>query len=115
MAKAPKQLTTEELDEFEVRTYALLNRRGTRNPSAKGWRSYAVVFETPYLQLVSMGHQITVRVCDRRPRNPGGVLLYEQAWQKDKASSKIVHHYQKAKIALQHMRDLMVLDDLADV
>jgi hypothetical protein len=115
MAKTRKQLSEEELDEFELRAYALLNRRGVRDTNSKTrWRRYALIYETPYLQLASQGHQIVVRVCDRRPR-VDGLMLYEQAWRKDKAANTIEHVYDKAKVALQHMRDLMILDDLASL
>lgn len=106
----PKKLSPEELDEFELRAYALLNRRGVRHTEAKA----LTTFETDYLQLVNSDSSFVVRVCDRRPTS-SGIMLFEQAWRKHKATNDVEHHPDEARIALQHMRDLMVLEDLADL
>lgn len=116
MSPPPKKLSPEELEEFELRAYALIRRRGVIDLSSpQRWRRDAIVFETDYLQLVNQGHQFVARVCDRRPMNPSGIMLYQQAWLKNKATNAIDHRYELAKVALQHMRDLMVLEDLANL
>lgn len=115
MSRAPKRLSPEELEEFELRAYALIRHRGVIDLSSQQrWRRDAIVFETDYLQLVNQGHQFVARVCARRP-DKHGIMVYEQAWLKDKATNAIDHHYDLAKIALQHMRDLLILDDLASL
>lgn len=115
MSATPKKLKPDELDEFERRAYALINRRGVRDPNARElWRRNSTVFETDYLMLVNQDLHFVARVCDRVP-DSNGIMLFRQAWIKTKATNVVEHRYSIAKIALQHMRDLMVLEDLASL
>jgi len=114
MSAPPKKLSPEELEELERRTNALLNRRGVRYENAISyWRRSSLFFETGYLMLVSNDSSVEVRVGDDPDVN--GMVVYAEAYTKKKATNVSTHHYVTAKIALQLMRDLMVLDDLSDV
>lgn len=115
MSRPPEQLPQEDLEEIERRAYAIVNRRGRRYPKATNhWKKASITFATHNLMVQSNPLGLDVRVYMGRP-DRRGVRLFELAWQKRAADNKLTHRADKARIALRLLRDLMILDDLADV
>jgi len=110
MSRPPEQLTPEEKSELERRAYAILNRMGRkgRTPTTK---EPGIIYQTAQLTLASSDSRIEVRYASPFK---DGVCIFQLAYAKTKVDNAVASNAEKGRLALKAMRQLMILDDMAD-
>jgi len=111
MSRPPEQLTSEEKSELEQRAYAILNRMG-RKGRAPTTKEPGIIYQTAQLMLASSDSRIEVRYAG--PPFKDGMYLFHLAYAKTKVDNAVASNVEKGRLALKAMRQLMILDDMAD-
>ena len=114
MAKERPQLSDEEKEELERRALYLLKLYGVQeHDSPQLWRKHSVVYQCYPLMIASDEYKL--RVMFSQPPDARGIQTYQLAFEKTKGWDTSDAPPYRGRLALTHMRRLMLLDDLADV
>jgi len=114
MANRPLTLTKEEEAELERRALHLVHLYGKTDPeSVSGWRRASLVFDSDGVMLVYNENVLEVRVCEAPVK--GDILLYTLAFQRLHEDGQTSSRRTEGLVALETLKRLMVLDDLANI
>jgi hypothetical protein len=107
----PSPISQTELAEIELRARRLIRTDGKEDRrSTFQYGKEARVFETTSIRILSATDYMEIRYAGAPV---GWIALYELAWRR--MHNNLVEHTALVVPALKVMRQLMILDDLADV
>ena len=114
MAKTRPQLNDDEKEELERRALYLLKLYGVQEHTSPSlWRKHSVVYQCYPLMIASDEHKL--RVMFSQPPDQRGIQTYQMAFEKMEGWDTSDAPPYRGRLALEFMRRLMLLDDLADV
>ncbi len=113
-AKMPEELTAAEKVEMERRATHLLKLHGVKDTRAHAlWRRHSTVYQSYPLMIASDEYKL--RVMFSHPADERGLQTYQMAFEKMKVEGRIAAPKFRGSLALELMRRIMLLEDLADV